>query len=99
MRMTSWGGLGKGRRSRGPSTLWQPIGGRYGAEIFAGMDVALNINSVGNLPEQVRRPRGGYGRDVSTGSTKPAAAACPWPGSVRPLQTLGLFQRIPASIN
>lgn len=76
--MTSWRGLGRCRRRGTRSTLWQSVGGRFGAEILARKDFPLNINLVGKLPEQVRRPRGRWGRDVLTGSAEPAAGfSCP----------------------
>lgn len=69
-------------RHRAP---WQSVVERFGTEILARKDVPLNINSVGKLPEQVRRPRGGWGRDVSTGSAEPAASSsCPSLGWISP---------------
>jgi len=64
-----------------PSPPRQPVAGRFGAEILVMEDAFLNINLVGKLPERVRRPRGEWGRDASTGSAEPAASSsCPSPG-------------------
>lgn len=71
MKMTSWGDW----EGTGEEGLLAACGWEVDAEILASKDVPLNVNSVGKLPKQVPRPTGGWGRDVSTGSTEPAAGS------------------------